>query len=107
MGQYADERIDQSNGTDAPDPAEHDVYERLLDGGLVHLVGLKWLMAGMGFWIDIPRFKRDPRYALACIERVQNIAPASMWSPVAALLPLVRRFGAEPTVSYFRGESTN
>ena len=31
---------------------------------LTELVAFKWLMAGRGWWVDVPRFRRDMVYAL-------------------------------------------
>jgi hypothetical protein len=33
------------------------------------LVDFKWLMAGLGWWIDLNRWRRDPGYARDCIAR--------------------------------------
>lgn len=30
---------------------------------LLALINLKWLMSGLGYWIDINRFERDASYA--------------------------------------------
>lgn len=35
---------------------------------LLSEVDFKWLMAGQGCWIDIPRLHHDPAYALAHLE---------------------------------------
>lgn len=32
-------------------------------------VDFKWLMAGRGCWIDVPRFHDDPAYAQACLHK--------------------------------------
>lgn len=34
--------------------------ERVL---MLEEVNFKWLMAGMGWWVDMPRFRSDPVYA--------------------------------------------
>jgi len=39
------------------------------DTTLVDLVAFKWLMAGRGWWVDLPRLERDPAYALICAQR--------------------------------------
>lgn len=36
------------------------------------LVDFKWLMAGLGFWVDMGRWRADPAYAKACIARGCN-----------------------------------
>jgi hypothetical protein len=33
------------------------------------LVDFKWLMSGLGFWVDMGRWRADPDYADACIAR--------------------------------------
>ena len=33
------------------------------------LVDFKWLMSGLGFWVDRGRWRADPDYADACIAR--------------------------------------
>ncbi|PXW95784.1 hypothetical protein C7444_10843 [Sphaerotilus hippei] len=32
------------------------------------LVDLKWLMCAYGDWLDVPRVRREPAYARACLE---------------------------------------
>jgi hypothetical protein len=32
------------------------------------LVDFKWLMAGIGWWVDIARWRADPGYALRCLS---------------------------------------
>ena len=39
---------------------------------LLSEVDFKWLMAGQGCWIDMPRFHDDPAYALAQLEKRQR-----------------------------------
>ena len=58
---------------------------------LVHLVGFKWLMAGMGWWIDLPRFERDPCYASVCIERGLSAGSTLMRERTVELLPFLGR----------------
>ena len=36
------------------------------------LVDFKWLMSGLGFWVDMGRWRADPAYARACIARGCN-----------------------------------
>ena len=33
------------------------------------LVDFKWLMAGLGWWIDLGRWRSDPGYARECVAR--------------------------------------
>lgn len=39
------------------------------DDVMVDLVGFKWLMAGIGWWVDVPRMRRDAVYASECASR--------------------------------------
>jgi len=39
------------------------------DGTFLHLVDFKWLMAGLGWWVDLSRLQRDTVYADECIQR--------------------------------------
>lgn len=66
-----------------------------LNKQLVHLVEFKWLMAGMGWWIDLPRFERDPCYANVCIERGLSAGSKSMRERTMELLPLLGRSASE------------
>ena len=36
---------------------------------LLNLVAFKWLMAGRGWWVDLPRLQKDRTYAAACAQR--------------------------------------
>jgi hypothetical protein len=42
-------------------------------GLMLEEVNFKWLMAGMGWWVDMSRFRRDPVYA----SHYLNLAKAS------------------------------
>ncbi len=35
----------------------------------VNLVDFKWLMAGIGWWVDLSRLRRDRDYIDMCLER--------------------------------------
>ena len=35
----------------------------------INLVTFKWLMAGIGWWIDLPRLQSDRAYMEACLQR--------------------------------------
>ena len=39
------------------------------DDGFVNLVTFKWLMAGVGWWVDLSRLERDSSYAQECLQR--------------------------------------
>jgi hypothetical protein len=60
---------------------------------IVHLVDFKWLMAGVGWWVDLNRLQRDAAYASECYSR----AATSSCEPLRRaadtlmrLLPLLR-----------------
>lgn len=44
-----------------------------LESDLVYLVDLKWLMAGHGLWLDIPRLRHDPAYVRAALDSAQSL----------------------------------
>jgi len=39
------------------------------DTALLDLVSFKWLMAGKGWWVDVPRLRKDANYARICALR--------------------------------------
>ena len=39
------------------------------DTMFLDLVDFKWLMAGLGWWVDLSRLRRDIGYADACARR--------------------------------------
>jgi len=42
---------------------------RHVDDTLANLVGFKWLMAGVGWWVDLSRLQRDRSYIDECLRR--------------------------------------
>lgn len=44
------------------DPSHHR------DNGILLEVDFKWLMAGIGYWIDVGRLHMDPVYANNCLQ---------------------------------------
>lgn len=38
-------------------------------GGFPNLVAFKWLMAGVGWWVDLPRLQSDMTYMDICLQR--------------------------------------
>lgn len=44
-----------------PDPQGVDCF--------LNLVDFKWLMAGIGWWVDLPRLRNDKAYADECLQR--------------------------------------
>lgn len=57
---------------------------------LIELADLKWLMAGQGTWIDVPRLLGDRGYARCCLARAMSM-PSDLIHRQArrALSPLV------------------
>lgn len=48
-------------------PPDIDAGRRSED--LLLLVDFKWLMAGIGWWVDLTRWRRDEDYAHDCLAR--------------------------------------
>lgn len=45
-------------------------FQRLEDDGVfLKLVDFKWLMAGVGWWVDLSRLQRDRDYVDECRQR--------------------------------------
>ncbi len=44
------------------DPGNRQYNDMLLE------VDFKWLMTGIGYWIDVVRLRMDPIYANACLQ---------------------------------------
>jgi hypothetical protein len=42
------------------------------------LVDFKWLMAGMGWWVDLDRWRRDECYARQCLANALTCNNASL-----------------------------
>ena len=38
-------------------------------GAWLQLVDFKWLMAGIGWWVDLTRWQHDETYARGCLAR--------------------------------------
>jgi hypothetical protein len=60
----------------SPSPIDQEAVMNALDrqgidkdDDFVDLVDFKWLMAGIGWWVDLSRLQRDTTYAGVCIER--------------------------------------
>ena len=49
----------------------------------VDLVDFKWLMAGVGWWVNLSRLQQDAAYAQDCLQRA-----------LSSGLPLLRERGA-------------
>lgn len=60
---------------------------------IVHLVDFKWMMAGLGWWVDLNRLQRDAAYASECYTRAANSSCEPLRRSAAMLmqlLPLLR-----------------
>ncbi len=44
-------------------PEDHEGNDTFL-----HLVDFKWLMAGVGWWVNLTRLQRDGAYADECLQ---------------------------------------
>jgi hypothetical protein len=50
------------------------------------LVEFKWLMAGMGWWVDLTRLQRDGTYGNECLRRAMSSGSQPLQAHGAALL---------------------
>jgi len=53
---------------------------------LLDLVSFKWLMAGIGWRVDLPRLEKDADYARACAQRGMESGQALLGARSAELL---------------------
>ena len=60
-------------------------------GTLTELVAFKWLMAGRGWWVDVPRFRRDLVYAQECAQKGAESGLELLARSSAALLAQMPR----------------
>ena len=65
----------------------------------INLVDFKWLMAGMGWWVDLSRLQSDKAYASACIQNALTSGSELLRQRRAALVPLVESSGAHGPAS--------
>jgi hypothetical protein len=56
---------------------------------LVHLVDFKWLMAGLGWWVDLNRLQHDAVYATECYSRAATSSCAPLRRAAATLMQLL------------------
>jgi hypothetical protein len=68
------------------------------DGAFLKLVDFKWLMAGLGWWVDLSRLQRDKRYAGECVQHALTSGSELLRQKSMALLPLVADSGAHGSV---------
>jgi hypothetical protein len=79
---------------DRSDPVGSGWRDPTADGHqIVHLVDFKWLMAGLGWWVDLNRLQRDAAYAAECYSRAATSSCEPLRRSAATLmqlLPLLR-----------------
>ena len=63
------------------------------------LVDFKWLMAGLGWWVDLSRVRRDAVYASECVQRGLASDSTLLHRRSVELLPLLSRLGADCSVA--------
>ena len=56
------------------------------DTELLDLVTFKWLMAGLGWRVDVSRLRKDAEYARACAQRGLESGQAVLVEQAAELL---------------------
>lgn len=64
------------------------------DDTFLNLVDFKWLMAGLGWWIDLSRLQRDTAYAGECVQHGLTSGSRLLRQRSLELLPLLARSGA-------------
>ncbi len=52
---------------------------------MLNEVNFKWLLAGLGWWIDMPRFHCDPSYATRFLELAEASDSAALRDCAASL----------------------
>jgi hypothetical protein len=66
---------------------------------LLNLVAFKWLMAGRGWWVDVPRLQKDATYATVCAQRAldsgSQVLRQHSIEVLALLPPEARRLAAQ------------
>jgi hypothetical protein len=68
----------------------------------VDLVDFKWLMAGLGWWVDLSRLQHDMAYAGGCVERGLASGSNLLRERSAELLPLLARLGTDGSATLTR-----
>ncbi len=58
------------------------------DETFLKLVDFKWLMAGLGWWVDLSRLQRDTAYAGECVQNALATGSELLRQRSMALLPL-------------------
>ncbi|HEV8314216.1 MAG TPA: hypothetical protein VGQ23_14205 [Burkholderiaceae bacterium] len=65
------------------------------DAMFLALVDFKWLMAGLGWWVDLSRLRRDTAYAGECARRGLSSESSVLRRRSQELLVLCRSARAE------------
>ena len=66
-------------------------YTTGCDTELLDLVTFKWLMAGIGWRVDLPRLRKDPDYARVCAQRGLESGHSVLGERAAELLAALPR----------------
>ena len=64
------------------------------DDTFLALVDFKWLMAGLGWWVDLSRAQRDMAYAGECAQRGLASRSGLLRKRSIEFLPLLARLGS-------------
>jgi hypothetical protein len=67
-------------------PNSHPHAATGCDTELLHLVAFKWLMAGIGWQVDVPRLRKDADYARVCARRGLESGQSALGARAAELL---------------------
>jgi hypothetical protein len=71
-----------------------DAQTQEQDRTFLNLVDFKWLMAGVGWWVDLSRLPRDLAYADECARRGLSSDSHLVRQRAVELMPLLVRLGA-------------
>ena len=58
------------------------------NGAFLNLVDFKWLMAGVGWWVDLSRLQSDGAYVEECLQRALGTDSALLRNRSVQLLGL-------------------
>ena len=71
--------------TDSPTRVKQGANVVDARGLMLEEVNFKWLMAGMGWWVDMPRFRTDPVYAVHYLNLAKSTDSAELKKCAAQL----------------------
>jgi len=60
------------------------------DHTFLDLVDFKWLMAGLGWWVDLSRLQRDMTYAGECLKRGLSSGSELLRQRSVDLMPMLQ-----------------